>query len=445
MPESKGMHLTSENREVIAEGIYVPESAGKIARKINVSASTVTREVKKNRTIKEKATRGKKSTRCVHYRDCQQSGTACSKCLTYYTTCKHCKTHDCTHTCPNYERRMCPLTSKWPYVCLPTCPKRGTCTFPKCSYSAIEADSAYRQRLSEARSGIDITEEQLSAMDALVTPLIKQGQSFEAIWITHGDELPICTRSAYNYQQLGLFSTTNLDLPRVVRLKPRTKTCASPSRNRVDRTGRTYDDFLALPLADQARVVQGDSVVGFEDNKFDILTLHFVSVCTQLYLLKHHQDSDAVVAHFNNIERILGSPEAFEALMGILLVDRGVEFDDWAGIEQSCLDASAKRCRVFYCDAMKSNQKSQAERNHEQLRRILPKGRSDFDKLTERDVSLCTSNVNSYVGSGRGNKCPLELAGGLIPEELLTALGIEYLDPDDVVLTPALLPHVVQQ
>ena len=40
------------------------------------------------------------------------------------------------------------------------------------------------------------------------------------------------------------------------------------------------------------------------------------------------------------------------------------------------------------------NQKSQAERNHKQLRRILPKGRSDFDRLSRWDVSACCRSVN---------------------------------------------------
>ena len=42
----------------------------------------------------------------------------------------------------------------------------------------------------------------------------------------------------------------------------------------------------------------------------------------------------------------MGSREAFERVFGVLLVDRGVEFDDWAGMERSCLEVGARRCRV---------------------------------------------------------------------------------------------------
>jgi hypothetical protein len=94
---------------------------------------------------------------------------------------------------------------------------------------------------------------------------------------------------------------------------------------------------------------------------------------------------------------------------------------------------------------METNQKSQAERNHEQLRRILPKGRSDFDALSAWDVAVCCSHVNSYPSAGRGNKCPFELLGGLLPQELLDGLGIVRVAPDEVILRPSLIAHAVVQ
>jgi IS30 family transposase len=281
-------------------------------------------------------------------------------------------------------------------------------------------------------------------MDELITPLVRQGQSFEAIWQTHEKELPIGVRSAYNYQEAGILSTADIELPRKVRMKPRKKK-EETKRERVDRSGRTYADFQALALSDQARVVQGDSVQGYQENKQDVLSLHFVARAFQMYLLKKHGKAAAVVACLDAIERLLGVREAFEAALGIMLVDRGVEFDDWEGMERSCLEPGLRRCRVFYCDPMATNQKSQAERNHEQLRRILPKGRSDFDALSVWDVAVCCSHVNSYPSAGRGGKCPFELLGELLPQELLDNLGIVRVAPDEVVLRPSLIAHAVVQ
>lgn len=288
-----------------------------------------------------------------------------------------------------------------------------------------------------------MTPEELSAMNDLVVPLVKKGQSFEAIWITHKDELPCVVRTAYNYQEKGLFDIADLHLPRKVRMKKR-KRQKDSGHNRVDRTGRTYDDFLSLPLFEQVRVVQCDSVAGFEYNEYDILSMHIVARAFQLYLRKHHAYSFDVVAWFDCLERLLGSREAFEHIFGIMLLDRGCEFDDWEGMERSCLESGKRRCRVFYCDAMNSNQKSQAERNHEQLRRILPKGRSDFDALDNCDVATCCSHVNSYPSARRAGKCPFELLGDLLPKDVLDELGIERIPADDVVLKPVLMAHAVE-
>jgi hypothetical protein len=119
-------------------------------------------------------------------------------------------------------------------------------------------------------------------MDELITPLVRQGQSFEAIWQTHEKELPIGVRSAYNYQETGILSTADIELPRKVRMRPRKKK-EETKRARVDRSGRTYADFQALALSDQARVVHGDSVQGSQENNQDVLSLHFVARAFQMY------------------------------------------------------------------------------------------------------------------------------------------------------------------
>ena len=145
------------------------------------------------------------------------------------------------------------------------------------------------------------------------------------------------------------------------------------------------------------------------------------------------------------IERELGSPGAFEEIFGILLLDRSAEFDDWAGMERSCLVEGARRCRVFYCDEMRSNQKSQAE-NHEGLRRILPKKRSDFDKLSASDVAVCCSHVNSCpLARKSGAFRPIEAAAAVVPRHLLDALEIERVPADEVTLKPYFMAHAVEQ
>ena len=66
------------------------------------------------------------------------------------------------------------------------------------------------------------------------------------------------------------------------------------------------------------------------------------------------------------------------------------------------------RCRVFYCDPLHTNQKSQCERNHEYIRCVLPKG-SSFDALTQADMDRVLSHVNSYARPGLDNRRPVDV------------------------------------
>ena len=95
---------------------------------------------------------------------------------------------------------------------------------------------------------------------------------------------------------------TSLDMPRKARLLPRRRPDAKgQSRERVDRTGRTYDDFNELPVEDKARVVQGDSVEGYEWNSSDILSLHLVAHAFQVYLKKDAKSSPAPVVALSHV------------------------------------------------------------------------------------------------------------------------------------------------
>ena len=445
MKDAKGKHMDKDSRVAIEEGIARGDSAREIARAVGVSPSTVTREVRANRTVSEPGRRpgANLAVRCDLYRDCERAGTACPGCASA-TPCRSCRTRSCIDSCPDFEPRMCEKVRRWPYVCPPKCPKRPSCRLPKCRYRAEEAEAAHRERLSASRSGADVGPDRLGEIAALVAPLSARGHSFEAIVLAHGDEIGVTARTLYNWQAAGLLGVPAIDMPRKARLRPRRRK-APKGRPRVDRSGREHADFLALPLEERARVAQGDSVEGVEGNAHDILSLHLVARAFQLYLRKVRGDPGATVARLDEVERAMGSMEAFRAAFGPLLVDRGVEFDDWEGIERSCLEPGGRRCRVFYCDAMDSNQKSQCERNHEQLRRILPKGRTDMDLLTDGDVLECCAHVNSYPLERLGGLCAFDMLGGLMPPGALAALGLARLASDDVVLRPSLMPHAVRR
>lgn len=86
----------------------------------------------------------------------------------------------------------------------------------------------------------------------------------------------------------------------------------------------------------------------------------------------------------------------------------------------------------------KSYQKPKVERNHELIRYVLPKGTS-FDNLTQEDINILMSNINSYPREELNNYCPFDLAEMLIGKEYINKLGYHKINGNDVIMTPNLL------
>jgi IS30 family transposase len=78
------------------------------------------------------------------------------------------------------------------------------------------------------------------------------------------------------------------------------------------------------------------------------------------------------------------------------------------------------------------------EKNHEFLRYILPKG-SSFDAMTQDDITLCINHINSTARGSLNSRTPFELASMLLDEKLFRLLHLEAVEPDKVLLKPALL------
>ena len=88
-----------------------------------------------------------------------------------------------------------------------------------------------------------------------------------------------------------------------------------------------------------------------------------------------------------------------------------------------------------------SQQKPHVERNHEEIRRVLVKG-SSFDALTQDDVNLMLSHVNSVPRASLDGKSPYDAFVSFHGErgrEFLEKLGVRRVNAESVVLDPILL------
>jgi transposase and inactivated derivatives, IS30 family len=100
------------------------------------------------------------------------------------------------------------------------------------------------------------------------------------------------------------------------------------------------------------------------------------------------------------------------------------------------VDSNSERIyRVFFCDPYSSSQKGACERNHEFIRYILPKGRS-LDCLTQKDVDLMFSHINSTPRKSLGFHSPYFVFSNMFGKDFLNRLNIHLIDKEDVLLKP---------
>ena len=421
-------HLSLEDRNLIAQRLNESCSFKAIATELGKNCTTVSREVRNHLTFKKVGAPGRSFNACKHRFSCKKAYicTDCShKKFSFY--CKNCKL--CNHVCSDFEPEVCQKLLSPPYVCN-GCPKRNTsCTLEKRIYQPLEAWKEYWGVLSEARSGISLSEKEISHLDEVVSPLLKKKQSLHHICVHHPDSIMVSESTLYRFVDYNLFSARNIDMPRKVRYAKRRK----KKEFKVDKTcriGRNYQDFLAFCKEHpDLPVTQMDSVEGHKGGKV-LLTIHFVQAECMLAYLRDSNDSQSVIDIFEKLYLELRS-DIFISLMPILLGDNGSEFSNPKAIE---FDRQGnQRTHVFYCDASAPYQKGSAERNHEFIRMFIPKGTS-LDEYTQDDISLMMDHINSYSRPSLGNRCPYEMMEFLYGKEIVHLLGMHRISPCDVTL-----------
>lgn len=425
-------HLTSNERHKIY-GWLGKKSFKEIAKELDRSPSTVSREVRAHMQIR------KKGAKWSHYfNDCKFRKTCNKQYMCDNLNCpgKRCSIcGKCNYTCQDYIKEECPLLDKVPYVCN-GCSKLSRCDLEKRFYDSIYAQKQYKEVLVDKRSGIAINEEELQFTDDLITPLVKKGQSFHHIYETHKYEIPICERTLYSYQHSGLFDVDNFKHPRLVRFKKRINT--NKSKRVIEkkcRIGRTYEDYERyIENYPDIPVVQMDSVEGTKGGKV-LLTIHFVNCSLMLAFIRERNTAQSVIDIFNDLYEKLGH-EDFKRLFPILLTDLGQEFSGPQKIEET--EEGIIRTKVFFCKPMHSWQKGSCEVNHELLRRVIPKGKS-INHLNQEKTNLMMDHINSYKRGKLGNNTPYEIFERMYGSNVLKKLSITYIPADEVMLRPSLV------
>ena len=277
----------------------------------------------------------------------------------------------------------------------------------------------------------------------IIVPLINQGQSIYQIKASH-PEIKQSEKCLYNYIDEGVFRNEgliNLSLKEKVsrkQFKDKYKKRKQPALY----DGHKYKDYQEFKKENpDVKTTEMDTVMNSLSGPY-IQTFYFEDTELMIGKLKQEKTSAAMSNTIDEYQTKL-SPDEFSKLFGLLLTDRGVEFEI---IELFILNPNTKEIRlnIFYCDPMCSYQKPHVENNHNYIRDIIP-NELDISNITQEDVNLMFDHINSTPRESLNGKTPYEMFEFLYGSELLQKLGVNKIARDDVILKPYLLKHIYKK
>lgn len=424
-------HFNLDERIKIQTMLVQHSSIKEISLLLEKSSSSVIREINRHIWTKPRDQYHTCKNDCVNRRSCTRKFICTPDCRFHDGRCKSCGNCNSILKCKDYIKEECSKLLKSPHVCN-GCPKSNSCSLEQKFYKANLADKEYKKQLVEIRSGFDISEEQIEWLNHELENLItKQKQSIHHACIVLKDQLPCDERTIYKLVDACMLpNVKNIDLPRKCKLKPRNGKRKEHKVDRACRIGRTIVEFESYIKENDSLVVEMDTVEGKKGGKC-IITFLFRSCNLQLYYLVNDHTSQKVIDLVNRMYDEYFGHDLFCKLFEVILTDNGTEFSNPSALEydHECF----QRTRIFYCDPAASYQKGACENNHEMLRRFLPKG-SSFDNLTQEQLNIISSHINSYKRKKLNNQCPLELFSSAYGKDILNNLGLTLIPADKVTL-----------
>ncbi len=433
--------LTLEERFMIEKLLNDDLTPNAIAKRLNRSPASIIREIQRHtQTIRS-------DNDCLGYllKTCDKRD-ACGRC-NLGRLCKHCKYKNCTTVCNDYIPALCDDLQSSPYVCN-GCKKFDKCKYSKQIYKALDAEKMANVELHDKRAGFDYTEYELKIIDKTISPLIQNGQTpYAALQATKDyfkdKGINISKNTLYRLIDSGLLKCRNGDLPE--RVKRRASKLHKRNRKEtyavltIDKAGHLYGDYLKYVAKHDVPTVEMDCVEGKKTDTEALLTLHFRMAHFQIATILDRQDAKNVVNALDKIEQALGY-ELFCQMFPLVLTDNGHEFTDIAGMERSCTEEGKQRTMIFFCEPNRSDQKGSCERNHREMRKIIPKG-TTLHPFMQSDITLMMNHVNSYVRESLCGKCPFDVAMAMYPEDFFILLGLEKIPADKVIMNRHLFDY----
>lgn len=407
----KNMHLSLTDREQIQIGLEKGLSKKQIARFIGKDPSTVGKEIKKRRKIKPRNSFNHISI-CKHLKECKK----------------------CICECERYEEISCVRRERTVGACN-LCPDISNCHLDKYFYYAKQANENYLYTLRDSREGVNLTSSEMLTIVKIIKPLLKKGQSVYQILKNH-PEIDIVPKTLYTYIESDIFKDYGIDrfsLRRQVGMKPRKK--IKERKEPANYKKHKYEDYLEfIKQHPSISTTEMDTVYNQQEGPY-IQTFIFQNTGLMIGFLHKEKTSASMASTLNFVQDLL--QEDYAKLFSLLLTDRGSEFEIFNLFEVN-QETGEFRTNIFYCDPQTPSQKPHVENNHNYVRDILPNGKK-LSNLTQDDLNLMFSHINSTPRNTLGGKTPYEAFSFFYGTDILDKLNIQKIEKDMVTLKPYLI------
>lgn len=340
-------HLNFEQRKIIASQLSHGAKLCEIAQLLDKDPTSISKEIKRNRVVTK-----------THHSD---------------------------------NNKMCKHTLRYPYSCNHCHLKYTTCPFDQFKYDAKKAQEKADYKLIQSRVGINMTKEEFDNLDSVIKNGVDNKESIYHI-VKSNPNIKVSVPTVYRYINEKKLTTQRMDLPYAVTYKKRKQNKKYDySNNKIDRSNRTYLDYLVFKREHPNLFsIQMDFLGSIKTDSNSILTLTIPNLHFVLLFSVNKPNSSKIVKLFNEIESILGIHD-FNKVIPLILTDRDPCFSDFIGIEFSHITGE-QRTHVFFCDSFTSCQKGNVENMNKQLRKFFKKGES-VDNFTSEEIKAINITI----------------------------------------------------
>ncbi|WP_028829507.1 IS30 family transposase [Proteocatella sphenisci] len=208
----------------------------------------------------------------------------------------------------------------------------------------------------------------------------------------------VCTKTLYNYIDLGLLTLKNIDLPMKLRLSTKKKRVRANKRN----LGRSISERPEhIANREEFGHWEIDTVIGSKTNDDDVLLTIAERKTRKFIIFKiPSKTSTSVNSGIHNIKLMFG--EKFNDVFKTITSDNGQEFSALSNLEEN------NGPKIYFTHPYSSFERGTNERHNGLIRRFIQKGER-IDSFSTNYIEFIEDWSNSLPRKILGYKSPDEL------------------------------------